>query len=324
MKKNETERILRETIEAHPHDVGAIHTLATFMCYVQKDLGEAERLYRRAVEIAPNDAKAIGNLARFLGNNREDHSETERLYRTAHELAPNDASINRGLAGVLQAVGNYDEAEHFYGKAIKLDPHDAMTSHDYAAFLRHVRSDYATAEVFYRKAVSLRPQDEFLNDQLAEFLHHVQRNLEEAGRFYRAALELDPKNPNTIDNYTAALLENGQIAEATEVVERSCQLNEEMISQAGAIAALYQALLCRLNEADDQASLGLLKSYLAVGFKRYSIELKSHMATLSVQLCLEDRELYQALAAAIRDERKVDDLDMIERWRKINPQSLNS
>ena len=71
MKKNETERILRETIEAHPNDVGAIHTLAAFMCYVRKDLDKAERLYGPGTEIRIENVeldsfgRAVADIRRY-------------------------------------------------------------------------------------------------------------------------------------------------------------------------------------------------------------------------------------------------------------------
>jgi len=315
---DEKERWYRARLESDPDDAQTIHLFAVFMQYGRKDLNEAERLYRRAFEVLPYDIKIIRSLARFLRSERKEYNEAEGLYRTALELAPNDAKINGDLAFLLESARkDYGNAEYLYWKAIKLAPNNGTNIFRFADFLRNVRMDYSTAEIFYRKAVSLRPDDEYLNIQLAVFLYRVRKKLKDAGRFYSAALELDPQNPNTIDDYASALLENGQVTEAAAVVDRACELNQQTNSQAGAIAFLYQALIQRLSQGDDQASLGTLKTLLAVGFTRYSGDLDYHLASLAAKLCPQDQTLYEALGAAILDEQKVGDLETIERWQKI-------
>ncbi|QDT47584.1 cellulose synthase subunit BcsC [Symmachiella dynata] len=322
---DEPERWYRARLETDPDDAQTIRLFAIFMQYTRKDLDEAERLYRRAFEVSPTDVKIIGSLARFLSSVRNEYNEAERLYRTGLEFAPDDARLNSGLAFLLErARKDYDSAEHFYQRAIELAPNNSMNQYRFAEFLHHVRKDYTAAESFYRKAVSLRPDDDDLNIQLAEFLHNVRKNLQDAGQFYRAALELDPNNPNTIDDYTSALLENGQVTEAAAIVDRSCELNQQTNSQAGAIAVLYQSLIRRLSQEDDQASLKTLKSRLAVGFTRYSGDLENHLASLTTKLCPQDQTLYQTLGEAIFDEQKVGDLETIERWQQIQSLPPNS
>lgn len=323
MGTDETERNLRKILEASPNDADVIGTLARFMHHVGKDHDEAERLYRRAVAILPNDARMVCMLAWFLYSAREDYGEAESLYRRALQLDPQNARINAGLACVLEGARNYDDAEYFYQTAIDLDPNSAMNNYRFAVFLQHVRRNYSSAESFYRRAVQLCPNDEYFNYELANYLYNVQQDLEEAEHFYRAALDLDPSDPNTIDDYASALLENGHTTKAAAIVDRCWALNKGTNSQAGAIALLYQALIRRLSQGDDQSSLGTLKSLLAAGFTRYSGTLVSHIAAISVELPREDQAMYHSLATAILDEQKVRDLETSDRWSQIVSVPLN-
>ena len=65
---------------------------------------------------------------------------------------------------------NYDQAEHYYKKALELDPDDANTNGNYASFLKNIRKDHDQAEQYYKKALEFEPNHANNNGNYAGFL----------------------------------------------------------------------------------------------------------------------------------------------------------
>ncbi len=54
---------------------------------------------------------------------------------------------------------DYDRAEDFYKKALKIEPKNAKYLGIYANFLKNIRKDYDKAEVFYKKVLDIEPEN---------------------------------------------------------------------------------------------------------------------------------------------------------------------
>nr|WP_225587555.1 tetratricopeptide repeat protein [Methylomonas fluvii] len=183
---------------------------------------------------------------------------------------------------------NYDEAERLYRKALELDPNSAKNTGNFAIFIAAIRKDYNEAE-----------------------------------RLYRKALELDPKNANNAGNFACFKLIQNQLIEAETLAKQAWQLNAGHAEQVGAEAALYLGLIARLQQRDDQAALGRLKTLLQTGFMHVSWSFDTLLATAQSRLAEPDYRMYAALASAILDTDQVGDLDQYPRWREVAPIALN-
>ena len=87
-------------------------------------------------------------------------------------------------------MGSYDEAEHRYREAIRIDPNRTTTLTNYARFLREIRNDSDGAEELHKRAVNSTSVNPYNLRSYAKFLADVQ-NPNEAEVLFKRAIDLD-------------------------------------------------------------------------------------------------------------------------------------
>ncbi|HVR30806.1 MAG TPA: tetratricopeptide repeat protein [Thermoanaerobaculia bacterium] len=136
--------------------------------------------------------------------------------RTLTEERPNDAGVWNDLGNLLSLVGDVDEAERAYARALELDPTSSSALFN-LALLREERSDLAGAAGGYRSLLELDPGNARAHYQLGSIEERLGQR-QEALRRYAEAFTLDPEllfaetNPHIIENrlVTEALLIAGR------------------------------------------------------------------------------------------------------------------
>ena len=109
--------------------------------------------------------QADRNLAAIAFQEKR-YEESERLYRALAQADPGDAGLRSSLAGVLGALGRYEEAMHELDAALARDPINPEGYHNKGALLERLgRRDQAIEQ--YRTAVRYRPDFEPSRQALA-------------------------------------------------------------------------------------------------------------------------------------------------------------
>ena len=109
-------------------------------CFTQGKLDEAARLFQRAAEIKPDDYQALLvliNVLRSLGREQEMRTAArEGVARAERELMlrpENPRPAYLGAVG-LAALGEFDRAKEWAGRALTIDPDDRLAKYNVACF----------------------------------------------------------------------------------------------------------------------------------------------------------------------------------------------
>jgi tetratricopeptide (TPR) repeat protein len=115
-----TERDLREILKTDPKNANALNALGYTLTDRTTRFQEALDLLRQAIALKPDDAfilDSMGWLQYRLGNN----VEAVKYLKRALEIR-NDAEIAAHLGEVLWVMGNRQEAENIWNRALRETP----------------------------------------------------------------------------------------------------------------------------------------------------------------------------------------------------------
>ena len=288
------------------------------------DPKKQESIYRQGLEQFPESAELTGNLANFMSDVRREYDEAERLYKRALELDPNDADYPGNFATFMREVRkDYDEAEQLYRRALELDPDNVDHTGNFARFMEDIRKDYDEAERLYRRALELDPDNVDHTDNFANFMADVRKDYDEAEQLYRRGLELEPDHAYNTSNFAGFLVGQRRLDEAKERAKQALALIKGEVCQLAAEVLLYWCLIDHMEGCDDTAGIARLKSVLENGFLRELSSLTQVLEVAKDAIASEEFDFYSALADAILDVEKVPGLDRFERWKQIEPISLD-
>ena len=119
-----------QNVDAH-FAIGLVHR-------VRVDYQKAALHFRQCLDLDPHHPNALLEMTKILGDQKR-HDEALRYARRAVEAMPNASSWGN-LAMSLIALGERVEAKEAIGKAIKLDPEDAMNQYISKNFDRYFES----------------------------------------------------------------------------------------------------------------------------------------------------------------------------------------
>jgi tetratricopeptide (TPR) repeat protein len=143
----------------------------------------ARTLDRRSIAIARDLAEYYATAPTMVGGSGD------KALSLAAELAPEHPSDAAWIRGMVAAnEGKYEQAEHEYGEAIRLDHDSASTYLDLAHFFRG-RKDWKRFQETVERAVRsprIRPVDHY---DAAEMLLNAKRNLPLAAQQMRAYIQ---------------------------------------------------------------------------------------------------------------------------------------
>ena len=112
-------------------------------------------------------------------------------------LAKRAVDLDDGQETCLAALGfghmcrcSFDLAEHYYTRALALNPNNAHTHHVYAVLLA-CRGDFKSADEHIRKAQSLDPLSLIIRTNIGR-LHYFQKNYAKAEGAYQEVLKINP------------------------------------------------------------------------------------------------------------------------------------
>lgn len=221
----------------------------------EPDLEKREAIYREGIEDFPQSARLAANFAFFIAffieGKFRNYDEAELLFRKALELDPSLAITTGNFALFMKRRKNYDEAERLYRKSLELGPSDVNVIGNLAILLWQVRKDYDEAERLFRKALTLDPSEANHTGNFAEFMWQGRKNYDEAERLYRKALELDPNQADHNGNF-AHFLENVRkdYDEAERFYRNSLELDPDQADITGYFAEFMATVRKEYDGAD--------------------------------------------------------------------------
>jgi len=221
----------------------------------QENWEQSLSLYRRVVESDSESVSAwigVGVSLSHLERNSEAIVSLER----AVELAPEDARIQGVLARTYFKNRQYDQADEWYQKAIKLHPTSAPVSWylDLGLIEMH-RGHFEQARRYYLVAVQLHPKSVVAYQNLGLLLLN-QNRFDEADACFYTALTVEPEIGSALFGRGEVAFKRGNYSQAVDFYQQAIQ-QEPTVSEY--YYALAQALLRSGKMAEGKASLAQAK-----------------------------------------------------------------
>jgi tetratricopeptide (TPR) repeat protein len=118
---------------------------------------EAVNAFENALRLEPYNYKIMCTYAEFLQTAKTDYVRAEELILRAIDLEPAFADNHKVYADICTNLGDYEEAEKGYLKALELDPNDPYIYNDYGSFYLNQKNDPDKAHELYRTALKINP-----------------------------------------------------------------------------------------------------------------------------------------------------------------------
>jgi tetratricopeptide (TPR) repeat protein len=228
----------RTAAQLDPSLVLAHYNLATALREDGDPQGASEA-FRRVIQLDPGNRQAHLNLGQLLADKR-DFDAAIVHYRKSIELNPTFDAYTC-LGGAFYDKGDMTGAVTYFRKAVELEPDMGMGHNNLGAALRSLK-DLDGAIRQFRSAVRLNPNLALARTNLGLALRD-KNDLDGALTQFRLAVRSDPKNGYIYADYSEALLQKGEFAEARHATMRSLEL-------IGASHALAPACRLRLQQCE--------------------------------------------------------------------------
>jgi tetratricopeptide (TPR) repeat protein len=236
------------------------------------DLERSRAMFARALELDAHYGPAWGGLAlvhatlyEWFGARDEDLASAERASRQALSLAPTLAEAHTARGFALSLSRRYDEAEHEFAEAIRINPHL------FDAFYYYARTCFARGQVersaeLFRAAADVRHEDFQSPILLSQSLRMLGR-MEEARAANRdgitraeLVLALNPADSRALSLGSCALFDDGQQERAMEWSRRSVELYPNDMS------TLVNATCLRARAGRKQEAIEAFERLVALGW----------------------------------------------------------
>ncbi len=241
----------------------------------EENFEQAEQTYRSLIARYPADTKPYYLL--ILANIREERYDQARaLIATTRKVDPTSALPDYYEARILRAEGNVRGALKFYRRAIRKDA-SFEASYLEMADIHERAGKPGKAMALYKTVVNeVNPASSVARDRLIQ-LYIKQGDLQQVLAQLDGVLRLNPNNPAVLYRKAVVLAENGQEAEAIEVVTRVLNLYPSDIRSLEFLGSLYQQT--EQNEAARkvfervlEVDPGLYRTHIQIGYLAHFME----------------------------------------------------
>jgi tetratricopeptide (TPR) repeat protein len=205
--------------------------------FKSSDPDRAKAVYREGLADLPNSVPLHGNFANYL-NGLGEFNEAEEHYQRALELDPKFPIVLHDYAIFLWRYrGDEDKARHYIDQAIAFDPGDDATRlSNYANFAWEVRKDIDGAEQLFRRAVNVPSTTHQPFVQYGLFTQIERLNYQLAEDLYQEAMRRKPDDVSTLINFSNLAAIRGDVETAAQLLERAYAVDDENLHVLGAFA----------------------------------------------------------------------------------------
>ena len=226
------ETLNRHIISLNPQAWSA-HLILSNVLYEQGRYAEALAPADVAVEQVPEsfEVHAHANLGRIL-NALGQYEEAEPHLRRATALDPQAKSAHFSLGAALYGQGQYAEALASTRVAIEQDP-DFVKAHFNLGVILSALERFEEAELHLRRAIALNPQDMDASQELAEVLLRMGQDAQDneqpetAAEYYMRAFETAPRHAKAIRRLAHLRLEQQRYEESLDLFQRLIDIDQE-------------------------------------------------------------------------------------------------
>lgn len=192
------------------------------------DEATAERCFVQANRLRPHDPAPLVQLGGLYGRRAaEDPSRRLRArdaFIAALAAAPEDVEAMRGLASILQLMGDSAGALRQLEAARALRPRDPLIYND-IGFAHFQRGEWQRAVDAYLRAIELDPRCTPARINLATAYFQAGRQADAEVQLVRA-VEVDPQNWQTFMNAGAMLGQRGSYPRAAQLLRHAAKLHD--------------------------------------------------------------------------------------------------
>lgn len=213
---------------------------------------EAVRSFNQALALDSDLRSAQDYLRRIEGDNLAAMFVAGRFVdvldaaRRSAQANPGDAQAHFFVGAALSEMGDLDEAERYYRRALDIDPRHRDALVNLSALLMHDES-YDEAMDALQTVVDAYPTDAEAHRRMGQ-IEIARRSLDSAERHYRRAMALGLQDHEVLHGLGKLTLARGEHAEALEFLEAAIELSDtDAVLQSNLGVALYH--LGRKDEA---------------------------------------------------------------------------
>lgn len=175
--------------------------------------------FKKALVWQPKNSQVWANLAIAYGNLNK---KEEALYSLNQAVTFDSQNITArmNLASMYANAGHMQQALEQYKKVLEIDPtHEDALVNMSKCLIGEKQFDEAIK--YLKQLVVAYPNNGEVHYELANIYWKIQKNIGAALSEYKLAVTLKPENISFYDNYSAALIEKGEKADAIELLKKS-------------------------------------------------------------------------------------------------------
>ena len=162
----------------------------------REDMMQAQALFRRAIELDPEYAEAYARLARLqvyyyiggIDKSQEVLNKADELAQKAAELCPNTAYVRATRGWVYEWLGNSEDAQLEWDKAIELDS-SQESAYNYLSLLLAWNGETDKAKEHLEKAQLLNPLGTY--HFISGMIHYMESNFQSAVSSFQRNTDVD-------------------------------------------------------------------------------------------------------------------------------------
>ncbi len=242
-----------------------------FKFHSQGNISEAAKYYQYFINQGFKDHRVFSNYGIIL-KNLGNLQEAELSYRKAIEIKPDYSDAHSNLGNILRDLGKLQEAELSTRKAIELNPNFADAHCNLGSILNDL-GNLKEAEISTRKAIEIKPDYAIAHSNLGSILNDL-GNLKEAELSYRNAIKIKPDYSIAHSNLGNILKELGKLKEAELSTRKAIELNPNF-ADAHSNLGIIMRDLGKLKEAEIlylkaiELNPDLAKAYYSLSILKY-------------------------------------------------------
>ena len=153
---------------------------------------------------------------------------------------------------------NFQDAQNYYQKVLRIDPNHLVTHNNLGAILESL-GELQKAKDCYEKAIKLKPSYTDAHYNLGVILHNT-GDIQKAKSCYEKAIEINPNYVNAYNNLGTVFKELGEIQKAKDCYEKAIEINPNFAEPYNNLGNIFYGLKDFKNSYNNKIKFFQLKS----------------------------------------------------------------
>tara|TARA_Y100001968_G_scaffold286575_1_gene287410 strand:- start:3969 stop:5645 length:1677 start_codon:yes stop_codon:yes gene_type:complete len=198
-----------------------------FMFHSKGNIAEASRYYQVFIDNGYEDERVFTNYATIL-NNQSQFENAEVFTRKAIKLRPDLPEAHSNLGNILRKLGKLKEAKISVLKSLEIKPNYAQAHNNLGTILKELNK-FSEAEISFRKAIEIKSDFAEAYNNLGNILKDLSK-LQEAEISFRKAIEIEPNIHEPYNNLGSTLKDLGKFKEAELSICKAIKIKPDFAS----------------------------------------------------------------------------------------------